>query len=78
MFSTQGRVKGPSNDDMRSALTDMSSINLLDGSTSNVLKMKGSLQSVTPFGLEQHVINDQDEHSVVRYGTQCSLRGRVV
>jgi hypothetical protein len=60
-------------------MQDMSSISLAQGADSTMFtNMRGLLQPVFPYGTEQHVINDQDEHTVIRYGTQCSFRGRVV
>lgn len=73
-----GRVDGAASR-ASSALHDMSSISLAQGADSSVFtNMRGLLQSVNPYGTEQHVINDQDEHTVVRYGTQCSFRSRAV
>jgi hypothetical protein len=59
-------------------LDDISSISLLQGADSTIFNMKGLLQTVTPFALENQIINDQDEHTVIRYGTQCSFRSRMV
>ena len=59
-------------------MDDISSINLLSGADSSVINMRGLLQTVTPYALEQRVIVDQDEHTVVKYGTLCSFRGRQV
>ena len=62
-----------------SYMHEISSISLAQGADSTVFtNMRSMLQSVAPFGGERHVINDQDEHTVVRYGTQCSFRSRVV
>lgn len=67
-----------SNNEAAATMNDLSSISLAQGADSSIFaNMRGLLQTVTPYG-EQHVINDQDEHTVVRYGTQCSFRGRVV
>ncbi len=59
-------------------MDDISSINLLSGADSSVINMRSLLQTVTPFALEQRVILVQDEHTVVKFGTLCSFRGRQV
>lgn len=75
----RGSDRGGDRDRESSGLHDVSSISLAQGADSTVFSnMRSMLQSVGPIGGERHVINDQDEHTVVRYGTQCSFRSRVV
>lgn len=78
LVCAQGR--GRSKDDSRaSGLGDVSAISLAQGADSEMFaNMRGLLQSVTPFGTDAHVISDEDEHTVIRYGAQCSFRGRTV
>ena len=60
-------------------MNDLSAISLAQGADASTFSnIRGLLQSVNPTGADKHVTTDSDEHSVVRYGTQCSLRSRVV